>query len=87
MRIHVDDQSTCMLLNASAAKANTRELMKKAKAFVARETVRAEANVEAQRAQALECERAVPKIPVTSGTMHHVKFWLQSFEQLEIVFG
>ena len=49
-------------------------LGKQAKAFVTRETVRAEANVKAERAQAIECEWAVAKIVVTSRTVHDVKF-------------
>ena len=49
-------------------------LSEQAKAFVTREAVRAEANVKAERAQAIECEWAVTKIVVTSRTVHDVKF-------------
>ena len=45
-----------------------------AQVIVARETVRAEANVKAERAQAIEREWAVAKIVVTSRTVHDVKF-------------
>jgi hypothetical protein len=49
-------------------------LGKQAEAFVTREAVRAETNVEAERAQAIEREWAVAKIVVTSRTVYDVKF-------------
>ena len=49
-------------------------LIKQTKAFVTREAVRAEANVKAERAQAIECEWRVTKIVVTSRAVHDVKF-------------
>ena len=49
-------------------------LSEQAKAFVTREAIRAEANVKAERAQAIECEWAVTKIVMTSRTVHDVKF-------------
>ena len=62
-------------------------LVEQAEAVITREAISAQANVETNRAQPVKRKPALPEVIVAARRMHDMKFYLRSFQQLEIALG